>query len=57
MSIFIATAGFEDRALLAQAKLSVLVASALAGIIGWVVLTRVTSPAVETTRACGATSA
>jgi NhaA family Na+:H+ antiporter len=57
MSIFIATSAFADHNLLANAKLSVIVASVVAGIIGWMLLTRVTAPATQATRAAEATLA
>jgi NhaA family Na+:H+ antiporter len=43
MSLFIASAAFSDAALLAEAKLGILIASVLAGVIG-AVLSVVTSP-------------
>jgi Na+/H+ antiporter NhaA len=57
MSIFIATSAFADHNLLANAKLSVIVASVVAGIIGWMLLTRVTAPTTQATRAAEATLA
>jgi NhaA family Na+:H+ antiporter len=48
MSLFIAGAAFEDPAMLAAAKLGILVASTLAALIGWVLLSR-TSPSPEET--------
>ena len=51
MSIFIATAAFADAILLAEAKLSVILASVLATAVGWYVLVRMTSPATQSTPA------
>lgn len=48
MSLFIASAAFKDAALLAEAKLGILIASVLAGILGSVLLI-VTSPTHEET--------
>ncbi|MGD9093399.1 MAG: Na+/H+ antiporter NhaA [Anaerolineales bacterium] len=46
MSLFIANAAFDDLALLAEAKLAILIASLLAGVIGFV-LSSLTSPTHE----------
>ena len=50
MSMFIATAGFADPALLATSKISIIIASALAAILGWILLTRVSSKAMQATK-------
>lgn len=56
MSLFIATAAFSDAALLAEAKISVIVASVAAAIMGWSILIRVTSPATQLTRVAETTA-
>lgn len=56
MSLFIATAAFADAAMLAEAKISVILASVAAAIVGGSLLVRFTSPATQSTRAAGATA-
>ncbi len=51
MSIFIADAAFNDPAMLSLAKLSVMMASILAGVIGWVVLRGVAVTSEQRTQA------
>jgi NhaA family Na+:H+ antiporter len=49
VSLFIAELAFDDRALVDQAKIGVLCASVVAGVVGWIVLRR--SPTVSETLA------
>lgn len=57
MSIFIATAGFEDQSLLSASKLSAILASTLAAVLGQFLLTCMTSPVRQATKATAATTA
>jgi NhaA family Na+:H+ antiporter len=50
MSLFIANSAFEDPALLTQAKIGILAASILAGLVGWILLNR-SSPGYDRTSA------
>jgi NhaA family Na+:H+ antiporter len=50
MSFFIANVAFNDPAILTLAKLSVMLASVLAGTIGWIVLRGVRSPSEQRTQ-------
>ncbi|MCB9946532.1 MAG: Na+/H+ antiporter NhaA [Rhodospirillaceae bacterium] len=50
MSIFITDLAFDDEALISDAKLSIVIASVLAGIVGYVVLRRVLPKAADETQ-------